>query len=55
MNYPQFFERCLNTIENLENKKVGLTGFEPATSSAQGSNHTKLDHNPFKFHNDIPN
>lgn len=34
---------------------MGLTGFEPATSSAQGSNHTKLDHNPFRFHIDIPN
>ena len=34
------------TLSFIKKKLVGLTGFEPATSSTQSSNHTKLDHNP---------
>lgn len=35
--------------------KMGLTGFEPATSGTQSPNHTKLDYNPFAFDIDYPN
>ena len=44
-----------NNIHNSEKIKVGLTGFEPATSGTQSPNHTKLDYNPFEFHIGIPN